>query len=310
MPMRNAASYVEAALRSVLVEDSVPLEVVVTDDGSTDSSRAVVEGLGDARVRIIDGPCKGIAGAFNAALDASRGDIVMRCDADDLYPAARISRQAAWLDSHSEFGAICGGFLAMDARGGAQLPLSASERDLEITSELQAGKTRTHFCTFAIRAEVLRDSGGMRSFFQTGEDIDLQLRIGEATRVWYSPEVAYHYRIHDASITHQRHELENHFFENLAREFQSQRKLRGADDLSLGKAPDVPDFGAADAASARSHMQSLHIGATWAAAVEGDYRRALRHAVHGVRASPGSLKGWRNLLVVLAKLGVSAVRTH
>jgi len=310
MPMRNAAAYVEAALRSVLAERDVPLEVVITDDGSTDCSRAVVEGIGDPRVRVIDGPRKGIAAAFNAAFDAARGDVIMRCDADDLYPAGRISRQLAWLDSNPEFGAICGAFAAMNARGGAQLPLSARQQDEDITAELRAAETRTHFCTFAVRAEVLGATGGMRSFFQTGEDIDLQLRIGEACRVWYSPEIAYFYRLHDTSVTHQRHERENQFFENLAREFQRQRESKGADDLSLGKAPQVPDFGGADGGSAREHLQGMHIGATWAAAADGDPRRALNHAWLAAWAAPGSLAGWRNLFVAMIKLGPSSLRAH
>lgn len=310
MPMRNAAAYVEAALRSVLVERDVALEVVITDDGSTDKSRAVVEGIADPRLRVIDGPRKGIAAAFNAAFDAARGDVIMRCDADDLYPAGRIAQQLAWLDSNPEFGAICGAFAAMNARGGAQLPLSAREDDLEITAELKAGTTRTHLCTFAVRAGVLRGTGGMRSFFQTGEDIDLQLRIGGACRVWYSPEIAYFYRLHDTSITHQRHQRENQFFEDLAREFQRQRETRGADDLSRGKAPQVPDFGAADRGSAREHLQGMHIGATWAAAAEGDPRKALSHAWLAAWASPGSLAGWRNLLVAVIKIGPSSLRAH
>ena len=310
MPMRNAADYVEAALRSVLAERDVPLEVVITDDGSTDRSRAVVEGIRDSRVRVIDGPRKGIAAAFNAALDAARGEVIMRCDADDLYPEGRIARQLAWLESNPEIGAVCGAFTAMNARGGSQLPLTARENPVEITAELQAGKTRTHFCTFAVRAGVLRAAGGMRSFFQTGEDIDLQLRIGEACRVWYSPEIAYFYRLHDMSITHQRHERENQFFENLAREFQRQREARGTDDLSLGKAPQVPDFGAAGPGSAREHLQGMHIGATWAAAAEGDPRKAFIHAWLAAWASPGSLAGWRNLLVAVIKLGPSALRAH
>lgn len=308
MPMRNAANYVEEALRSILMEEGVPLEVVVVDDGSTDRSRAVVESLKDSRIRIVDGPCDGIAAAFNAALDASRGDIVMRCDADDLYTPQRIARQAAWLDAHAEFGAICGGFSAMDDRGRSRLRFDTPDEAGEITTQLTNGETPTHFCTFAVRRDVLRSTGGMRSFFLTGEDIDLQLRIGEACRVWYSPELAYHYRIHDGSITHVRHARENLSFENLAREFQRQRKLTGADDLSRGNAPLVPHFGKADGRAARSHIQDLLISSTWSVSGDGDYRGAIRDAVRGAAARPASFKGWRNLVVALLKLSPRALR--
>ena len=51
MPMRNAQAYVRAAAESVLQERGLALELVVVDDGSTDDSRACVQGLADPRVR-------------------------------------------------------------------------------------------------------------------------------------------------------------------------------------------------------------------------------------------------------------------
>ncbi len=65
MPMRNAAPFVEGALRSVLAEDQIKLEVVVVNDGSTDGSADVVRSLNDPRIVLIDGPCAGIAACLN-----------------------------------------------------------------------------------------------------------------------------------------------------------------------------------------------------------------------------------------------------
>ena len=75
IPMRNAEPYVAAALDSVLSQRDVQLEVVIIDDGSTDRSVQIVEQINDPRVRIIRGPRKGIAAAFNAGLAAARGEI-------------------------------------------------------------------------------------------------------------------------------------------------------------------------------------------------------------------------------------------
>src|SRR5205814_7748320 len=86
IPMRNAERYVRAAVESVLAQKDVELEVIVVDDGSTDGSAEVVRGIGDARVRIIPGPQKGISASFNAGLAEARGELLARCDADDLYP--------------------------------------------------------------------------------------------------------------------------------------------------------------------------------------------------------------------------------
>ena len=89
VPLYNAERYVTAALSSVLSEQQVPLEVIVVNDGSTDSSLERVKAIADSRLRLIDSPTKGIAAALNAGLAAACGEFLVRCDADDLYPNGR-----------------------------------------------------------------------------------------------------------------------------------------------------------------------------------------------------------------------------
>jgi len=304
MPMRNAAPYVEQALRSILEERTVPLEVVVIDDGSTDGSAKLAQAIGDPRVRIVNGPQQGIAAAFNAGLMSTRAAIVMRCDADDLYPPGRIAHQIDWLRRHPEFGAICGAFAAMDSRGGSRLPFRMAVDASEITDELRNGVTRTHYCTFGVRTAVLQELGGARPFFVTAEDVDLQLRLGEACRVWYSPEAAYVYRIHDSSITHRIRAAEREYFDQCAHLFQAQRRSRGSDDLQLGNPPQRDNL-EGKASSARLHMQGLLIAGSWSAYGDAQYGLAIRYALQGALAKPASLGGWRNLAIVLIRAGLA-----
>src|SRR3954464_297408 len=202
IPVRNARPYVEAAVQSVFAQAGVDLEVVVVDDGSTDGSAALVRDLADRRIRIIPGPRQGISAAMNAGLAAARAEYVCRCDADDLYPPGRLVRQAAWLAEHPDFAAVCGSFSTIAAAGWPVADLYCGAKAEEVTEELRAGKTRTHLCTYLARTEAVRKAGGFRPWFVTAEDIDLQLRLGGVGRVWYDPEKAYAYRLHDASITH------------------------------------------------------------------------------------------------------------
>ena len=55
IPVYNIRDYVERCVRSVLAQPDVPLEVLIVDDGSTDSSAAVCGEYekGDRRVRVI-----------------------------------------------------------------------------------------------------------------------------------------------------------------------------------------------------------------------------------------------------------------
>jgi GT2 family glycosyltransferase len=139
---------------------------------------------------------------MNAGLAAAQGDIVMRCDADDHYPEGRISEQVNWLDAHPQYDAVCGRFATMDSLGRLAAEMATGDFKENITEELNAGKTRTHFCTFAIRKKSIHSVGGFRPYFVTAEDIDFQLRLGEIANVMYLPHSVYLYRLHDTSITH------------------------------------------------------------------------------------------------------------
>jgi glycosyltransferase involved in cell wall biosynthesis len=282
IPMRNAAAYVRAAVGSVLKQTGAELEVIVVDDGSTDASAKIVRDIADPRIRIIPGPQKGISAAFNAGLADAKGEYVARCDADDLYPPARLAWQLEFLQSHSDFGAVSGSFATMTHRGKPVAQQDAGRTTAEeVTAELRAGRGRSHVCAYLFRSSLLRQIGGCREFFVTAEDVDLQLRLAEIARIFHDPRSAYLYRLHDASITHVQKSGERSFFERCAREFQQQRLTRGQDDLQLGHPPAIPKAEDAPRASSRQQIQRLLIGQAWAVHGQG---RKLAGIALGLRA--------------------------
>jgi glycosyltransferase involved in cell wall biosynthesis len=94
-PIRNKAAYVEKAVRSILNQSYSPMEIVLSDQGSTDGSLDIVRKLADEydgpnRVRILsceDTSYTGMAGLnrhFNYIDTQIEGDIVISCSADDF----------------------------------------------------------------------------------------------------------------------------------------------------------------------------------------------------------------------------------
>jgi hypothetical protein len=84
----NYAEYIGRTIDSVLSQTYPHIELIVVDDGSTDDSLAIIAGYGN-RLRCIARENGGEAAACNTGFAASRGDIVMFLDSDDLlYPDA------------------------------------------------------------------------------------------------------------------------------------------------------------------------------------------------------------------------------
>jgi len=300
VPLYNADKFVLAALTSILQEKTIPLEVIVVNDGSTDRSVKKIRQIRDRRLRIIHNPGKGIASALNAGFSVAQGEFVVRCDADDLYPAHRIAQQVHWLKQHPEFGAVCGGYAAIDCVGLPVIQFNQNTTAEEITQELRAGVTRTHFCTFAVRRDIVNDVGGCRPYFITAEDIDLQLRIGDRCKVWYEPGVHYFYRLHNSSITHRISSVEREFFDAIARTFQHQRYSSGKDDIQRG-CPPSPPSGNRSALSAAHHIQNLLLGQAWQEHDHGDRIHSLMSGLRSVMVAPENLTAWRSLLALVIR---------
>jgi glycosyltransferase involved in cell wall biosynthesis len=303
VPMRNAEPYVAAALASILAETAIDIEVVVVDDGSSDGSRTRVLAADDGRIRLIDGPERGIAACLNAGLQAARGDFVLRCDADDLYPPGRIRRQIEWLARHAGYAAVCGSFSTLDGKGRvlADLTPGAGAEAADIGAELLEGRTRTHLGTFAIRTGAARAAGGFREYFETAEDLDFQFRLAEQGEIHYLPENAYFYRLHGESITHGQDRGRRIFFEGMARDLCRQRRESGKDDLQKGTPPAPPRREGRHSGDVEEHIQGMLLGEAWRQHALGHRRRAALLGYRALLAKPLCLGAWKSCAALLLK---------
>lgn len=103
MPSYNGARLIGETLASVLAQTMPEFEVVVLDDGSRDETVAVVEAVGDPRIRLVRAATNGgPAVARSIALRHARGRFIAGLDQDDLCAPDRFARQLAFLDAHPD----------------------------------------------------------------------------------------------------------------------------------------------------------------------------------------------------------------
>jgi glycosyltransferase involved in cell wall biosynthesis len=100
LPFRNNERTLLAAIRSVFAQTSGDWELVLVDDGSSDTSLDIARAVRDPRVRLeVDGTNLGLAARLNQITLAANGRYVARMDADDLMHPDRLAMQVAVLDA-------------------------------------------------------------------------------------------------------------------------------------------------------------------------------------------------------------------
>lgn len=107
MPTLNAARYLREAVDSILAQTFTDFEFLIVDDNSTDETLDILNSYNDSRIRLIQGPQKGIAAAINCGIREARGTYIARMDADDISFPNRFLMQIEFMDSHPDIG-ICG----------------------------------------------------------------------------------------------------------------------------------------------------------------------------------------------------------
>ena len=87
----NGAGVILTQLQSILPQLSPQDEIVISDDGSKDDTVQQVQSLGDARIRIVQGPCKGSPiPNFENALSMAKGDYIFLSDQDDQWLPGKV----------------------------------------------------------------------------------------------------------------------------------------------------------------------------------------------------------------------------
>ncbi len=89
VPAYNEAKCIEATLRSLMASDH-PIEVIVVDDGSSDGTARIAEGLGLPDVRVVRQPNAGKPAALNRGLAHARYDLVVMMDGDTVFEESTV----------------------------------------------------------------------------------------------------------------------------------------------------------------------------------------------------------------------------
>ncbi|HET7302537.1 MAG TPA: glycosyltransferase family A protein [Candidatus Saccharimonadales bacterium] len=100
IPTYNRAYIIQAAIKSVLAQTDQNWELIVVDDGSTDSTKQVVEAFKDQRIRYVFQQNAGVAHARNHGLSEARGEWIAYLDSDNELSAQYLATMHADIAEH------------------------------------------------------------------------------------------------------------------------------------------------------------------------------------------------------------------
>lgn len=201
MPILNEEQHLPEAVRSVLSQAYAgPMEVVLAIGPSTDRTRQVAQQLAseDPRIVVVDNPSGRTPDGLNAAIAASRHEIVVRMDGHGELSEGYVTRAVEVLE---ETGAAnVGGVMLAEGTGDMQEAVALAMRSpLGMGSERfhvggEAGPADTVFLG-VFRREWLRRVGGYDTAYTRAQDWEMNHRIrGAGGVVWFTPELTVTYR--------------------------------------------------------------------------------------------------------------------
>jgi glycosyltransferase involved in cell wall biosynthesis len=175
---RNEAASIGDAIGSIREQTFESWELIVVDDGSTDDTRAIVEALGDPRIRVLARDASGLPHSLNAGLRVARAPFVARQDADDLSLPERFERQVALLTARPDVGVVGSAWIEVNGEGVRVRPRARVVTG-PVNDVLARFNPITH-TTAMFRRELVERLGGYDERLPYAADYELWLRIAAA----------------------------------------------------------------------------------------------------------------------------------
>jgi glycosyltransferase involved in cell wall biosynthesis len=176
---RNVADFIRGTLDSVIGQTIADIEIIVVDDGSTDSTAEIVSSFVDARIRLISIANRGVSGARNRGLAECRAPYVLFLDGDDLLTPDALEQMAAALDANARAVAAVSLLrkinMTGDPIGGPPDP-ARLPRD-NVLHHLVARNFIVNGGAICMRTDAVRAVGGFDPRLKFGEDWDLWCRM-------------------------------------------------------------------------------------------------------------------------------------
>jgi len=201
IPNLNGAQYLNDSIKSVINQD-YPCEILVIDNGSTDSSLQILKELHKnfSNVNFLVEPRKSISMALNLGISKAKTEYIARLDSDDVMVENRISSQLKQIKYRDDIILVGSNIILIDENGHDIGIRKYPSEDYKIKNALIYKNPIAHPAVLMKRKYVLA-CGGYNPRFDGVEDLDLWLRLKEYGAFCSAELPLTKYRIHQNQET-------------------------------------------------------------------------------------------------------------
>lgn len=200
-PTYNRERFIGEAVESVLDQTFADFELLIVDDGSTDST---VERLRqyreDPRVQYFHQENQGQSIARNHALQHARGEFICFLDSDNAWVPDKLERQFAAFEETPDVDVVYGDIITID-EAGTELSRDNMRRHSGFIALQMLKDNCVSMNTAMARRRCFDELGGMSGKRRVADDYDLWLRFSARYRFRYIPEYLAYYRVMDDQIS-------------------------------------------------------------------------------------------------------------
>ena len=207
IPMYNKELSIKNTVQSTLFQTFTDFEILIVNDGSTDSSLQIVKEIQDPRIRIIDKPNEGVSSARNRGIKEAKSDWIAFLDADDLWKENHLEEIFSMMKIFPNKMVFVTSFEFSDGREIFKHPRKATV--FKIQSYFREALKEILICTnsVVVNKNCFEMVGLFNSELNRGEDMDMWGRLAKNYEIVKSNKATTVYRIDAENRTTQKESL-------------------------------------------------------------------------------------------------------
>jgi glycosyltransferase involved in cell wall biosynthesis len=218
IPAYNHERYIEEAINSVLNQSYPDFEIIIINDGSTDSTEQKILSISDPRIQYVSQKNSGAHAAINRGISLSKGEYISILNSDDVYLPTRLETCLNFLEINTNYSVVMSTVEGIDDYG---TPVKK-----KVTPEVKAWldwytgalpffhEDKFYPNAFAknimittsnlfVRRQCFQECGDFKGL-RYAHDWDMLLRLSKKYRIHLIEEELLQYRMHSENTVHER----------------------------------------------------------------------------------------------------------